>query len=665
MRFLTRQYGALYVAAAVWEGLQRASGNVKAAEEEELVLGTFNRARRSGAPLRRARWLSGFAVVALIASACGSTTPSTSPAAAASGAASAAASAATSAAPSTGGAGGVKDVPRNLTFVTSRGPAVTEVPAPENWNPYNQPGSNKDRWSLGLQEALFYTNLNTGELIPWQAESYTQNADFTETTLKLRDGVTWCDGTKFTAEDVKFTLELGRDNAPDLEYSSNWKEFLKEVRVVDPLTAVLVLNKPAPRWFKNQFTLGHENHYTILPKHIWQDKDPKTFTNFDLAKGWPCTTGAYKLVSSTAQQVVLDRADKWWGTDTGFSTKPAPERVIVLPVASEDAAANLYLTDEVDAGNMLQPGAFTATQGKNPNVKSWSPTGPVWGAPDGCGYNFVFNHTIKPFDDVNVRLAVNYALNRPQITELGYEGSNKPMVIPFSSYMSAKWLPGRIQAVLDKYDRGTPSQAKVDEYMGKAGYAKNADGLWAKDGAVLKMPIITAEFLKPLPPIVQRQLNDAGFDAEASVDPKWDAKFLPGDAPMMILVHCGSLSEPYDTLADLHSKFVAATGTPCPNVMGCSRYSNPELDAILEQMESIVADPAQDSKYMDLAVQAVDIYLRDMPEIMMTEELHVITYDTKYWTGMPDASNPYVAPYHCCWSGTNLVLFKIQPTGAQ
>ena len=34
------------------------------------------------------------------------------------------------------------------------------------------------------------------------------------------------------------------------------------------------------------------------------------------------------------------------------------------------------------------------------------------------------------------------------------------MVIPFSSYMSGKWLPGRIQADLDKYDRGTPSQAR-------------------------------------------------------------------------------------------------------------------------------------------------------------------------------------------------------------
>ena len=73
----------------------------------------------------------------------------------------------------------------------------------------------------GIYEALFYTNLNTGELIPWQAESYTYNDDFTEITLKLRDGVTWCDGTKFTADDVKYTLEMLRDNRPTLSYSTD------------------------------------------------------------------------------------------------------------------------------------------------------------------------------------------------------------------------------------------------------------------------------------------------------------------------------------------------------------------------------------------------------------------------------------------------------------
>ena len=66
----------------------------------------------------------------------------------------------------------------------------------------------------GIYEALFYTNLNTGEVVPWQGESYEYNDDFTEITLKLRDGVTWCDGVQMTADDVKYTLEMLRDSAP-------------------------------------------------------------------------------------------------------------------------------------------------------------------------------------------------------------------------------------------------------------------------------------------------------------------------------------------------------------------------------------------------------------------------------------------------------------------
>ena len=76
--------------------------------------------------------------------------------------------------------------------------------------------------------------------------------------------------------------------------------------------------------FRDNLALGHENHQVILPKHIWEGQDPKTFTNYDLAKGWPCGTGPYKIVSSTAQQMVADRGDDWWGAETGFKRPCRP-----------------------------------------------------------------------------------------------------------------------------------------------------------------------------------------------------------------------------------------------------------------------------------------------------------------------------------------------------
>jgi peptide/nickel transport system substrate-binding protein len=567
---------------------------------------------------------------------------------------------------------GLSEVPRNRTFVFSPWGFVNELPNPENWHVYNQGPAFNNQREMGLKgilEALFYTNLNTGELIPWQAESFEYNPDFTEITLNLRDGVTWCDGVPFTADDVKYTLEALRDvDDPAYQYSSIFEEWLEEVEVVDPLTAVIRLTKPGPRWFRDNLALGHENHIVMLPKHIWEGQDFKTFTFYDLEQGWPCGTGPYRIVSSSPQQMVADRRDTWWGVETGFMPRmPNPERLILIPVATDEAMSQLHISNALDTGNPLQPGTFVAAQAQNPNLRSWFPQGPVWGAPDGCGYVLVVNNMKEPWSDPNIRLAINYAINRQQVSDIGYEGANYPIVLPFSAYMAPHWVPGRIQELLDQYDRGTPSQEKVDEHMTAAGYARNANGKWEKDGQVLHVPIFGPAFFQPSFPIVSQNLNDAGFESTvevAATDPEWVDRFLPGNHDTLVFVHCGSLSEPFDTLKDLHSKYTAPIGTNIPgSVIQGQRYVNPELDAILDQMEAIPADPAQDSAYMDLTVQAVEIYLREMPEIMLTEELHVVTHNTTYWTGYPNSEDPYIAPYPC-WEAINLLVHRLEPTGA-
>lgn len=572
------------------------------------------------------------------------------------------------------------DVPRERTLVFSPWGFFSELADPQNWNIYNQgPAFNKQR-ELGLKgiyEALFYTNLNTGELIPWQAESFEYNDDFTEITLNLRDGVTWCDGTPMTSDDVEYTLEMLRDNSPDLQYSSIFEEWIDDVEVIDPLTSVIKLTKAGPRWMRDNLALGHENHIVMLPKHIWEDKVPSdvldedgnlveaAWSNFDLASGHPCGTGPYQLVASSARQMIADKRDTWWGVETGFAERmPNPDRLILVPVADDDAMSQLHITNDIDWGNPLQPGTFVAAQALNPNLKSWSESGPIWGAPDGCGYTINFNQLKEPWNDANLRIAINYAIQRQQVSDFAYEGANYPIVLPFSAYMAPNWVPGRIQEVLDKYDRLTPSQEKVDEHMALAGYERNADGKWAKDGEALVVPIYGPEFFQPSFPIVVQNLNDAGFISDQEVTPgnEWTDRYLPGDHDTLVFVHCGSLSEPFDTLKDFHSKFAADIGTNIPgSVIQGSRYRNPELDAILDQMEAIQADPAQDSEYMDLAVQAVDIYLRDMPEVMLTEELHVVTTNETYWTGWPDAEDPYVAPYPP-WEASNLVIHHLEPT---
>jgi peptide/nickel transport system substrate-binding protein len=557
-------------------------------------------------------------------------------------------------------------VPRNRTLVVTPWGKGAEIVNPTNLNIYLTSSWNHQReiTDKTVFEDLMYTNLNTGEIVPWQAESFTYNDAFTAITVKLRSGITWSDGQPFTSKDVKYTLEMLRDNAPDLMYSTIYKEWLKSVDTPDDLTAVLNLNKPNPRFFQQNLALGHENHQVILPAHIWQGQDPKTFTNYDPAKGWPVGTGAYKLVATSAQQMVFDRRDDWWAAKTGFKQPPAPQRIILIPAASDEATAQLYIGNKADSGNPLQPATFEAARARNNNLHSWRDQGPVYGAPDGCGYVFTFNNSKPPWDNADVRIAINYAIDRQQISSLGYNSANYPIVAPFSSYMKERWLPGKLQDVIDKYNRDKPDPEQVAQHMQAAGYAKDANGMWAKDGETLKVPVRGPQFFAPLAPPLAEQLKAAGFDATAIVEPDsstaWNDDLATGKSDTIFFVHCGSISEPLDTLADLHSKNAPAVGTACPNIIACTRYKNPEYDKLIDEMLAMQGSP-DNQKYMDDAAQALDIYLRDMPEIMLLEELHVVTFNNTYWKGWPNEKDPYAAPYPP-WEAWYLIVNRIQPT---
>ena len=87
---------------------------------------------------------------------------------------------------------------------------------------------------------------------------------------------------------------------------------------------------------------------------------------------------------------------------------------------------------------------------------------------------------------------------------------------------------------------------------------------------------------------------------------------------------------------------------------------NGNYDQLIDQMEASPAGTPDSATYVALANKALDIYLRDMPEIMLTEELHVVTFNETYWKGWPSEKDPYVAPYPP-WEAWYLIVNKLQP----
>lgn len=565
----------------------------------------------------------------------------------------------------------IKDVSRKDTLIVSDfGTGMTEIQDPQNMNPYSLGGLGRVRNILNktIFEFLYLYNHNTAEEIPWLASSYSTAPDGMSVDVTLRDGVAWSDGQPFTSDDVKYTIELLR-GTPSLVFASDMQEWVKDVTVIDPTHFRINLNKPNPRFFHIYFVENSEIHIPILPKHVWQGQDPATFTNFDLSKGWPVGTGPYTLVDASGQAQRFDRNDNWWGAKTGFQQLPKPLRVIFEEPGSDATAAARLSNNEFDIGPALQPGVFEAARARNPNLISWNSEGPSWGAPDACLYTLGLNTRWGPTADVHVRRAIDHAIDRQQLVDLAYEDATVSVVVPFSTYGGLAAYGNQMTDIIQQYNPDNPDPNIVASEMQQAGYAKDSDGYWAKDGTRLSMDLPAPGWLKPGAPIVEKQLRDNGFNVTSKLfDPDTNPFYdlvRSGKASIWLLLHCGSNREPWETLQHFDSRFVSpAQGQQDPYIWANSQYMNPEYDAIISQMDGMQPSPT-DPTYVGLARQATDILLRDVIEINLAEQRHVVTFNNTYWTGWMNAADPYAAPYSL-WAATELAFLKVQPgSGSQ
>ena len=383
--------------------------------------------------------------------------------------------------------GALRDVPRNRTLVITHWSDSyrTQHDNVENFN-WWLPGNSHARHASekGLIEFLFYTNLNEGNIIPWLGESFEYNDSLDAVDVKIREGAKWSDGVPFTAHDVKFTIDMVIAN-PELNRSALWGDQIDNVVVHDDLNLTINLTRPDPRFFQVQFGFGWENHTPIVPKHVWENEDPTTFNNYDPAKGWPLGTGAFRLSLSTPEVQIYDRRDDWWASEVGFSNPPMVERIQYIPVSDDIVASQLYINNQLDIGPPLLKRTFESAKAFNPALRSWNFEGPVWGAPDGCNFVLILNNQKKHFQNVDVRWAINHAINRNEITELAYAGGVPPVAVPISSYGVKQYLP-LMQDIIDKYNPNDPDPAKVEARMTSAGYSKDSEGYWNKDGSALR-----------------------------------------------------------------------------------------------------------------------------------------------------------------------------------
>jgi len=319
--------------------------------------------------------------------------------------------------------------------------------------------------------------------------------------VKLRKGVKFHDGVELTADDVVFTFDrIIRENA--IEYpeahTSPRKGLiapLQSVEKVDDYTVLMHFSGPWPP------AMQMIVHQQIVPKHYLEEVGTKGFVEH------PIGTGPFKFVSAKPglEEVVMARFDDYYGGAPDL--KPVGPACVegavfrVIPEASTRVAA--LLAGEVDIIQAVPPELVEVLeQTPGIQVKTAPGTRPIW---------MDMNVNQPPFDDVNVRLALNYAVDRQLIVDEIFGGRAIVLAGPLSPYNN----------FVDKSLKPYPYDPdKALELLAKAGWTdSDGDGILDKDGRPLSFTVDTQERLRTVAEAVVDELRTLGIDASVRV---WD-----------------------------------------------------------------------------------------------------------------------------------------------
>lgn len=536
-------------------------------------------------------------------------------------------------------------VPRNRTLIVMSGGQDGRNPDWENFNNYVPGGTGG--WHAGplqtMAEPLIMFNLLTGEYELWLAESFEVSDDFTQVTLKLRNGIKWADGMPFTAEDVAFTFNTVKQYQDELTHTAEI-HLMDRAEVIDERTVRFHLLEPSPSWWVNTLTSNHGLGEHILPKHVWEDKDIREFTFYDPDQGWPFSTGPFELVSASAEQKVFVRRNDWWAAETGFKSLPEVEKVVYIPQREETARSQMIIRNEIDSMSMVPVDTLLDIFEQNPMVVSWSKQQSPYGYLDWCPIGlFVNNAGDSPVaESKDIRWALNYALNRETLVSNAERGAGTVayhMITPYAWFNPFEEL---LQPIYEKHTLDTEDHYDlIDQRMAAAGYTKNDDDMWEKDGEIIEMSIGFPSWLARYGVHIVRQLQDAGFAAAMDQSPGTGEAFSRGERDYQF--GCKGPSgvlgaDPYYMLSLYSSATFRDIGQPPVNPWATARWRNEQFDSIVTEMSKV---PATDPRTMTMFADAMDIWFEELPDIYVSQLIIRHLGNEQFWTGWPSFDNNY------------------------
>ena len=497
---------------------------------------------------------------------------------------------------------------------------VENNPIPTLEDQFNAFDSNGFGYKLNV-EGLFYepllmfNNLKANTAYPWLATDFAWNADGTQITFTLRDGVKFSDGSPLTADDVAYTFQVMKDTP-----ATNRNGLPIDNAKVDGTNKVTV-TFTAPQ-FQNLYNIAGQT-FVVKKSAYSASPDPSKF-----ADPKPIGTGPYTLANFTAQGLQFKANPNYWG-----GKPPVPE-VDVPAYTSNDVALQQLSAGKIDyAGNFVSQIA-TSFVAKDPtHNKYWFPAINV--------VSLEFNVTTGPdaLKDPAVRKAISAGFSRATVAgqaEQGYEApatSSSGLLLPnFASVLPAA------QANDLKPD---VDAATVTTLMTGAGYAKDSKGIWAKGGKEVSFgiedPTAYTDYYQASQ-IMSSELKTVGFDAKPDgVDAnKWYADLAAGTFDTAI--HWSTTGpSPYATY-DSWLDPALAKGTNRSGNYG--DFENADATAALAAYAKAgTAQQAQD------AINTISkVMSEQVPDAPIMYAAGWYEYNTTNYSGWVDKDNQYVDP---------------------
>jgi peptide/nickel transport system substrate-binding protein len=479
------------------------------------------------------------------------------------------------AAPATGLAEVAREDTLNLAWSIAN-PGVT--------NPWASVGYTHQNGNALLWEPLAYYAIFADKEVPWLADSmeYTK-PDFTELTIKMNKDAKWSDGVAVTSKDVVFTFE-GQMKNEKLAYHAQFDQYVKEVKAVDDLTAVVTFKIPAPRFAFEVLMLKFDTGIPIVPAHILSAQaDVNEFAGgLDMPH-----SGGYNVVLWDENQKILDLRSDWWAVAAGRIGMPEVKRVVITNIGGTvgqnmDVVAQKVVNNEYDATLDMRSSVIGNILKQNAKVTTHTGSNPPYGYLDWWPNSLWMNTQVAPYNDVRVRRAMSLAIDRDKIDEIIYEGAKVTTIYPFPLYPGLQKFvdtPG-VKALVEKYQPRKFDLAESEKLMTEAGFAKNADGLWEKDGKTVNSVINGFEGIhSDIVPVLVEMLKAAGFDADVNFGSDAYQNMADGKDGLYMFGHGASLGDPEAALQLFHSRYSAAIGTTSGGNR-FSRYINADYDKI-------------------------------------------------------------------------------------